>query len=88
MSSLTAQNSQSVQEAYFPSYPTYNYAGSSTNPPPAVADEDGEELSPEDDPLATRGIPIFRPTLEDFEVSFRTVRLTFLNRSTRTSKAM
>ena len=32
--------------------------------------EPGQSLSPEDDKLATRGIPIFRPTLEEFEVSY------------------
>lgn len=44
------------------SYPLSNHSNTVPPPPPLP----GQFLSPENDKLATRGIPIFRPTIEEF----------------------
>ncbi|KAL7420708.1 hypothetical protein Q5752_004659 [Cryptotrichosporon argae] len=47
-------------------YPLNNHRGNGpiTEPVPVPA---GEVLSPEDDPQASRGIPVFKPTMKEFE---------------------
>lgn len=50
------------------SFPLSNHSHATTAPPPLHTGQP-VLLSPEDDKLATRGIPIFRPTMEEFEVS-------------------
>jgi hypothetical protein len=37
---------------------------------PWKAEGQGQWLSPEDDPEAKRGIPVFRPTMEEFKVRY------------------
>jgi hypothetical protein len=57
------------------SFPLNNGAGGRYVAPWRPAGQEEPWLSPEDDPDAKRGIPIFRPTLEEFKVSLRLPRL-------------
>jgi hypothetical protein len=50
------------------SFPLNNGAGGRYVSPWKSGQEE-QWLSPEDDPEAKRGIPIFRPTMEEFKVS-------------------
>lgn len=57
-----------VQPAFF--YPNSGASDPANDPSAAAAtrdDEDDEFLDPAEDPRATRGIPVFRPTLDEFE---------------------
>lgn len=52
------------------SFPLNNGAGGKYVAPWRPAGQEEQWLSPEDDPDAKRGIPIFRPTMEEFKVSW------------------
>lgn len=56
-----------IQPAEF--FPLNNGAGGKYVPPYSAQGTDQRWLSPEDDPEAKRGVPIFRPTMEEFKVS-------------------
>ena len=51
------------------SFPLNNGAGGKYVAPWRAVGQEEPWLSPEDDPDAKRGIPIFRPTMEEFKVS-------------------
>lgn len=57
-----------LQPAEF--FPLNNGASGKYVPPYSSQGVDQRWLSPEDDPEAKRGIPVFRPTMEEFKVSF------------------
>lgn len=56
------------------SYPLNNGAGGKYVPPYSAQFNGPRWLSPEDDPEAKRGIPIFRPTVEEFKVGLNTTK--------------
>jgi hypothetical protein len=53
----------------YSSYPLKNYTKTSNSWSPVPQLGEGVWLTPEEDKQATRGIPIFRPTMEEFQVS-------------------
>ncbi|KAI0084382.1 hypothetical protein BDY19DRAFT_997737 [Irpex rosettiformis] len=62
--SLTPSRSTSPQP---PLQPDHFYAHDGTHFPSSPNSEGRTWLSPEDDPLAQRGIPVFKPTMEEFQ---------------------
>lgn len=62
--SLTPSRSPSPEP---PVQPDHFYGASDTQLPPSP-DSDGKTwLDPDDDPLAHRGIPVFKPTMAEFD---------------------
>ncbi|KAF7361182.1 Specific transcriptional repressor [Mycena sanguinolenta] len=61
VSSLTASRSSSPEPCVQPDH----FYGDASHLPPSP-DSDKAYLSPEDDPLAHRGIPVFKPTMAEF----------------------
>ncbi|KAJ7058631.1 JmjC domain, hydroxylase-domain-containing protein [Mycena amicta] len=73
VSSLTASRSSSPRASRSPSpglerpvQPDHFYTTDSSPLPPSPDSEGQAYLSPDDDPLANRGIPVFKPTMDEF----------------------
>ncbi|KAG6879106.1 hypothetical protein C0992_005132 [Termitomyces sp. T32_za158] len=62
-SSLTPLRSPSPSP---PTQPDHFYGAGDVQLPPSPSSDGKTWLDPEDDPLAHRGIPVFRPTMEEF----------------------
>ncbi|KAK7018512.1 specific transcriptional repressor [Favolaschia claudopus] len=65
VSSLTASRSSSPEPPVV--QPDHFYGADAAHLPPSPDSEGKTYLSPEDDPLAHRGIPVFKPSVEEFE---------------------
>ncbi|KAJ7078409.1 jumonji superfamily protein [Mycena belliarum] len=63
VSSLTASRSPSPEP---PVQPDHFYGADPSHLPPSPDSEGKTYLSPDDDPLAHRGIPVFKPTMHEF----------------------
>ncbi|KAJ7479900.1 JmjC-domain-containing protein [Mycena latifolia] len=63
VSSLTASRSSSPEP---PVQPDHFYGADPLHLPPSPDSEGKAYLSPDDDPLAHRGIPVFKPTMHEF----------------------
>ncbi|KAJ7450241.1 JmjC-domain-containing protein [Mycena galericulata] len=63
VSSLTASRSSSPEP---PVQPDHFYGADPSHLPPSPDSEGKTYLSPDDDPLAHRGIPVFKPTMHEF----------------------
>ncbi|KAG6820302.1 hypothetical protein H0H93_002566 [Arthromyces matolae] len=63
-SSLTPLRSPSPSP---PTQPDHFYGAADVQLPPSPSSDGKTWLDPEDDPLAHRGIPVFKPTMEEFE---------------------
>lgn len=62
--SLTPSRSPTPQP---PPQPDHFYGNNSYHFPPSPNSDGRAWLSPDDDPMAQRGIPVFKPTLEEFQ---------------------
>lgn len=62
--SLTPSRSSTPEP---PPQPDHFYGSSNVNFPPSPHSDGRTWLSPQDDPLAHRGIPVFRPSIEEFK---------------------
>ncbi|KAF9221048.1 JmjC-domain-containing protein [Gyrodon lividus] len=64
--SLTPSRSATPHAPEIPVQPDHFFSSEGSHLPPSPDSDDRTWLDPDDDPLAHRGIPVFKPTMEEF----------------------